>query len=66
MLKIKISNAPVLGLPYLQQSFEIEIDASDYAIGAILLQEINLICYHFEMFNSTVRNYPNYDKEYFH
>jgi len=24
-----------------------------------------MICYHFEMFNSAVRNYPTYDKELF-
>ena len=36
-LKRKISNAPVLAFPNLQQSFEIETDASDYAIGAIFL-----------------------------
>jgi hypothetical protein len=37
-LKHHLCSAPVLTLPDLQQPFEIEIDASDYAIGAVLTQ----------------------------
>lgn len=40
-----------------------EIDASDYAMGAILLQEGKPICYHFEKFHGVILNYPTYDKE---
>jgi hypothetical protein len=36
-LKHRLFSAPVLTLPNLQQPFEIETDASDYAIGAILM-----------------------------
>ena len=36
-LKDKISSAPVLALPKLRQTFEIQTDASDYAMGAVLL-----------------------------
>jgi hypothetical protein len=35
-LKHCLSSAPILSLPDLQQPFEIEIDAYDYAVGAIL------------------------------
>jgi len=35
-LKEKISTTPVLALPDLQRPFEIQIDASDYAMGAVL------------------------------
>jgi hypothetical protein len=35
-LKHRLFSAPVLTLPDLQQPFEIEKDASDYAIGAVL------------------------------
>ncbi|KAH9293783.1 hypothetical protein KI387_041012, partial [Taxus chinensis] len=38
LLKYKISHAPVLSLPNLQQPFEVETNASDYAMGAVLLQ----------------------------
>ena len=36
-LKDKINLAPVLALPNLRQPFEIQTDASDYAMGAVLL-----------------------------
>jgi hypothetical protein len=35
-LKQRLCSSPVLSLPYLKQPFEIEIDASDYAVGVIL------------------------------
>jgi len=62
-LKEKISTAPVLALPDLQHPFEIETDASDYAVGAVLMQHEKPICYHSETFTSAVVNYPTYDKE---
>jgi hypothetical protein len=70
-LKEKISSAPVLELPDLRQPFEIQIDASKYAMGSVLLpicyhsETFNgkPICYHSETFNGVVINYPTYDKE---
>ena len=62
-LKEKISTTPVLALPDLQRPFEIQMDASDYAMGALLIQHGKPICYHFETFNYAVVNYPTYDKE---
>ncbi len=62
-LKEKISTTPVLALPDLQRPFEIQIDASDYAMGAVLTQHGKPICYHSETFNPAVVNYPTYDKE---
>jgi hypothetical protein len=62
-LKEKISLAPVLALPNLRQPFEIQTDASNYAMGAVLLQHGKPICFHFETFNGAVINYPTYDKE---
>jgi hypothetical protein len=40
-LKENISTTLVLALPDLQQSFEIETNASDYAMGAVLMQHRN-------------------------
>jgi len=34
----KISTTPVLALPNLKHPFEIETDASDYAMGTVLMQ----------------------------
>jgi hypothetical protein len=62
-LKVNISTDPILAFPDLQQYFEIETDASDYAMGAVLMQHKNPICYHSETFNTTIINYPTYDKE---
>lgn len=39
------------------------MDASDYAMGAVLMQHGNPISFHSENFNGFVTNYPTYDKE---
>ena len=62
-LKEKISSAPVLALPDLRQPFEIQTDASDYTMGAVLLQHGNPITFHSETFNGAVVNYPTYYKD---
>jgi hypothetical protein len=62
-LKEKISSTPVLALQNLSQPFEIQRDASNYAMGAILLQYGKPICFHSETFNGAVINYPTYEKE---
>eukprot|EP00253_Pinus_taeda_P031869 PITA_31869 len=62
-LKEKISSTLVLALPDLRQPFEIQTDASDYAMGAVLLHHGKPIAFHSEIFNGVVVNYPTYDKE---
>ena len=62
-LKNRLCSAPVLTLSNLQQPFEIETDASDYAIGAVLTQQGHPVAYHSETLSETVRKYPTYDKE---
>jgi hypothetical protein len=62
-LKEKISTTPILALPNIQQSFEIETDTNIYAMGAILMQYHKPICYHSETFNQDIVNYPTNDKE---
>jgi hypothetical protein len=64
-LKEKISSAPVLALLNLRQPFEIQTDASNYAMGAVLLQCGKTICFHSKTFNDVVINYPTYDKEFY-
>ena len=62
-MKHRLCSAPVLTLPDLQQPFEIEIDAYDYAIGEDLTQQGNPVAYHSETLSDTVRKYLTYDKE---
>jgi hypothetical protein len=53
-LKHRLYSAPVLTLPNLKQPFEIETDASNYAIGAVLTQQGNPVAYHSETLSDTV------------
>ncbi|XP_059063838.1 uncharacterized mitochondrial protein AtMg00860-like [Cryptomeria japonica] len=62
-LKSRLCSAPILALPDLQQPFEIETDAFDYALGVVLMQHSHLVTYHSETFSDTVHHYPTYDKE---
>jgi hypothetical protein len=62
-LKGKINTASVLALLNLQQPFDIETNASRYAMGTVLMKYCNPICYHYENFNQVVVNYPTHDKE---
>jgi hypothetical protein len=44
-LKERISTTPVLALPDLQTPFEIETDASEYAMGAVLMHTESLYAF---------------------
>jgi hypothetical protein len=62
-LKHRLCSTPVLSFPDMQQLFEIETDASDYAVGTILTQHEYLVAYHSETLFDTVHKYPTHDKE---
>jgi len=62
-LKECLCTTPVLPLPDLQQPFEVETDASDYAIGAVLTQHEHPMAYHNETLLDIVQKYPTYGKE---
>jgi hypothetical protein len=62
-LKHRLCSAPVLSLPNLQQPFEIETDASDYVVGAVLTQHGHSVAYHSETLSDIVRKCLTYDKE---
>ena len=61
--KKRLKNASVIALSNLQQPFEIETDASGYAMGVVLMHHKKPICYHSGTFSKTIINYPTYDKE---
>jgi len=52
-LKQCLCSTPVLTLPNLEQPFEIETEASDYAIGAVLTQQGHPMVYHSERLSNT-------------
>jgi hypothetical protein len=58
-----LCSTPILSLPELQQSFEIEDDASDYVVGTVLTQHGHSMAYHSETLSDIVWKYPTYDKE---
>ena len=63
MLKSKSILAPLLSLRHFNKAFEIECDASGLGIGAILMQEKQLIVYFSEKLNGASLNNPTYNKE---
>jgi hypothetical protein len=62
-MKHHLCSTLVLSLPDLQQPFEIEIDASDYVVGAVLTQHGHPVAYHSKTLSDTIWKYPTYDKE---
>jgi hypothetical protein len=65
-LNHRFCSSPVLSLPDLQQPFEIETDASDSVVGAVLTQHGHPMAYHSETLSNTVQKYPTYDKEMYY
>jgi len=67
-LKRLICKEPVLLMSQLEQPFELEVDASNYAVGATLNQKDEFgqwhpVAYYSTTLSETERNYNIYDKE---
>lgn len=67
-LKKRMSAQPILALPNDYRDYEVEMDASDYALGGILSQKqldgtYHPLAYISKALNHTERNYEIYDKE---
>ena len=64
-LKDTLCTAPILQLPDLQFLFEVETDASQFAMGVVLKQGGHPVAYHSETFSQAKQNYSTYDKEFY-
>ena len=62
-LKTSLITAPVLAVPDFAKPFEIEADASDFCLGAVLLQDGHPIAYESRTFIPAERNYPTGERE---
>ena len=63
-LKDKLTKAPILILPNFAKTFEMECDASNIGIGAILLQEGHPITYFSEKLKGSHLNYSTMTKSF--
>jgi hypothetical protein len=62
-LKGILVKAPMLKLPNFDKDFEIHSDASDFAIGGILLQDGRLVAFESKKLSETKRKWPTHEKE---
>jgi hypothetical protein len=67
-LKTRVTTEPVLAHPILTDPFELEVDASGFAMGAVLLQKKedgkkHPIAYYSKTLSTAERNYDVYDLE---
>lgn len=62
-LKEAMSKDPVLALPDIGKPFEIQTDASDFALGGVLLQDGHPIAYESRKLNQAERKYAAHEKE---
>nr|CAN64786.1 hypothetical protein VITISV_014071 [Vitis vinifera] len=62
-LKKAVTEEPVLALPDHTKVFEVHTDASDFAIGGVLMQERHLIAFESRKLNDAERRYTVQEKE---
>ncbi|KAH9657201.1 Endonuclease [Citrus sinensis] len=62
-LKKAISEEPILALPDHTKPFKVQTDASDFAIGGVLMQEGHPIAFESRKLNDTERRYTVQEKE---
>ena len=62
-LKKTVTEKPVLALPNHTKVFEVHMDASDFAIGGVLMQDRHLIAFESRKLNDSKRQYTVQEKE---
>jgi hypothetical protein len=64
-LKEKLSSPSVLKFPKFEKPFEVHTDASDFAIGGVLMQKGRPIAFESKKLDGTQINWPTHEKEMF-
>jgi len=62
-LKKAVTEEPVLALPNFSKPYKVHTDASDFAIGGVLMQEGHPVAYESRKLNDTERRYTVQEKE---
>jgi hypothetical protein len=62
VLKEKITEQPIMVLPYFGKKIQVRCDASGLSIGVVLSQDNNPVAYFSEKVNDTKEKYSTYDK----
>ncbi len=61
--KLALANAPTLKMPDFQKPFEVIVDASNVAIGAVLVQDGRPVAYESKKLNETQRKWTTTERE---
>ena len=65
LLKKRVTEQPILVLPYFQKPFQVKCDANGEVIGPVLSQDHKPIAYFSENMNESRKKYSSYDKEFY-
>ena len=62
-LKRRLTSAPVLKFPEFKKPFEVHTDASEFAIGGVLMQEGRPVAFESKKVSDVERRWPTHEKE---